>query len=65
MTLKRDWFKEYKPMTTSFIVYIGNDTKKQITSVKTLFLDNFILVTYYQGHKCYACANIEKEPTLC
>ncbi len=30
MTFRRDWFQEYKPMTTSLIVCMGDDTERQV-----------------------------------
>jgi hypothetical protein len=38
MTSKRDWFQEYKPLTTSFIVYMGDDTESHVASVGTILI---------------------------
>jgi hypothetical protein len=38
MTSRRDWFQEYKPMTTSFIIYMGDDTKSHVASVGTILI---------------------------
>jgi hypothetical protein len=58
MTIKKDSFQEYKPITTSIIIYKD----------KWLMLALFDTIPYwsnYQGHICYACANIEEEPIFC
>jgi hypothetical protein len=38
MTSKRDWFQEYKPMTTSLIVYMGDDIESHVASVGTILI---------------------------
>ncbi len=38
MTSRMDWFQEYKPMTTSLIVYMGDDTESHVASVGTILI---------------------------
>jgi hypothetical protein len=38
MTSRRDEFQEYKPMTTSLIVYMGDDIESHVASVGTILI---------------------------
>jgi hypothetical protein len=38
MTSKRDWFQEYKQMTISFIIYMGDDIESHMAGVGTILI---------------------------
>ncbi len=57
MTSRRDWFQKYKPMTTSLVLYMGNDTKRQVASVGT------ILIQLYPS-QIMKVTNVMHVPTL-
>jgi hypothetical protein len=38
MTSKRDWFQEYKQMTISFIIYMGDDIESHMAGVGIILI---------------------------
>jgi hypothetical protein len=38
MTSRRDWFQEYKLMTISFIVYMGDDIESHVAGIGIILI---------------------------